>query len=115
VTIVQNPVSAKLSTMPSSGMPYVKQENIKSLDEIVNFLNGINQETTKDIVPQHREMLEVLIVDDVKENLVALNALLKRDDVNISQAMSGSEALELMMKHDFCLASDLLCLCQLHR
>ncbi len=46
----------------------------------------------------------ILIVDDVKENLFALNALLERDDLIIHQASSGSEALELMMKHDFCLA-----------
>lgn len=47
---------------------------------------------------------KVIIVDDVKDNLLALNALLDRTDVEIVQARSGSEALELMMKHEFCLA-----------
>lgn len=47
---------------------------------------------------------KVIIVDDVKDNLLALNALLERTDVEIVQARSGSEALELMMKHEFCLA-----------
>lgn len=51
-----------------------------------------------------KDKLEILIVDDVKDNLLALKSLLARDDVNISQARSGIEALDLMMKHDFSLA-----------
>ena len=51
-----------------------------------------------------KEKLEILIVDDVKDNLLALKSLLERDDVNIFQALSGNQALELMMEHDFCLA-----------
>ena len=50
------------------------------------------------------ERLELLIVDDIKDNLLALNALLERDDLKIYQAHSGTDALELMVKHDFCLA-----------
>lgn len=49
------------------------------------------------------DKFKILIVDDVSENLFALNALLQRDDVIILQALSGYLALELMMKHDFCL------------
>ncbi|MFZ3230371.1 MAG: response regulator [Pseudobdellovibrio sp.] len=51
-----------------------------------------------------KEKFEILIVDDVKNNLIALNALLERDDVSIFQALNGTQALELMLKHDFCLA-----------
>jgi signal transduction histidine kinase len=51
-----------------------------------------------------KDKLEILIVDDVKDNLLALKSLLARDDVNISQAQSGTEALDLMMNHDFSLA-----------
>lgn len=51
-----------------------------------------------------KDKLEILIVDDVKGNLFALNALLVRKDLNIYQALSGYEALELMVDHDFCLA-----------
>jgi two-component system, sensor histidine kinase len=51
-----------------------------------------------------KDKLEILIVDDMKDNLLALNALLERDDVIIHQALSGNLALELLMKHDFCLA-----------
>lgn len=47
---------------------------------------------------------DVLIVDDVKNNLLALRALLESDNLNIYEAQSGPQALELMLKHDFCLA-----------
>ncbi len=47
---------------------------------------------------------EILIVDDVKANLFALNAILERDDVKVYQALSGTLALEMMLEHDFCLA-----------
>ncbi len=50
------------------------------------------------------DKFEILIVDDVKDNLLALNALLEREDLRIYQAQSGTQALELMLKHDFCLA-----------
>ncbi|MBF0387535.1 MAG: response regulator [Candidatus Omnitrophica bacterium] len=48
--------------------------------------------------------VKILIVDDLKDNLLALEGLLRRDDVNIFKARSGSEALELMIAHEFALA-----------
>src|SRR5580658_840228 len=48
--------------------------------------------------------IKCLIVDDLQENLLALAALLQRDDVAILAARSGSEALELLLVHDFALA-----------
>ena len=57
-----------------------------------------------DETPAAPTMCEILIVDDLKENLFALNALLERDDVTVRQAQSGQLALEMMMKHDFSLA-----------
>jgi len=45
-----------------------------------------------------------LLVDDVGENLLALSALLRREDVEILEARSGSEALELLLIHDVALA-----------
>ncbi len=50
------------------------------------------------------ETIKILIVDDTPENLVALEALLKRDDLCILSARSGPEALELMLTHDLALA-----------
>ena len=48
--------------------------------------------------------VKVLLVDDIHENLVALEALLRRPDVQIFSAQSGNEALELILLHEFALA-----------
>jgi two-component system, sensor histidine kinase and response regulator len=48
--------------------------------------------------------VKCLIVDDLEDNLLALGALLKRDDVEILTARSGTEALELLLVHDVALA-----------
>ena len=45
-----------------------------------------------------------LLVDDKAENLLALEALLRKDDLEIVTALSGQEALELVLKHDIGLA-----------
>ncbi len=47
---------------------------------------------------------KILLVDDRDENLVALDALLRRDDVTLLKARSGLEALELLLLHDVALA-----------
>src|ERR1700724_4673003 len=48
--------------------------------------------------------IKCLLVDDLEENLLALSALLARNDVQVLTARSGSEALELLLVHDFALA-----------
>jgi signal transduction histidine kinase len=48
--------------------------------------------------------IKCLLVDDLEENLLALSALLARNDVNVLTARSGSEALELLLVHDVALA-----------
>ena len=50
------------------------------------------------------EKTKFLIVDDRPENLLALESLLRRDALEIHQARSGYEALELLLIHDFALA-----------
>src|ERR1700722_6060224 len=45
-----------------------------------------------------------LLVDDLEENLLSLEALLRRDGLNILKARSGDEALELLLQHDVALA-----------
>ncbi len=50
------------------------------------------------------EPVNFLLVDDLEENLISLEALLRHDDVNILKAHSGPEALELLLKHDIGLA-----------
>ena len=48
--------------------------------------------------------IHLLLVDDLEENLLALEALLKRDGVVCLKARSGDEALELLLVHDVALA-----------
>ena len=45
-----------------------------------------------------------LLVDDLPENLLSLEALLQRDDRTLLKARSGDEALELLLRHDVALA-----------
>jgi signal transduction histidine kinase len=52
---------------------------------------------------------KILIVDDLEGNLIALQALLKdslskSDDLEIFKAISGTQALGLLLDHDFALA-----------
>lgn len=60
--------------------------------------------TQPDETAATRELANVLIVDDVPQNLVAMEALLARDDIRILKAASGPEALELLLVHDVALA-----------
>lgn len=46
----------------------------------------------------------ILIVDDVARNLVALDAVLRSEQVNVLTASSGAEALELLLVHDVAVA-----------
>ncbi|NML08011.1 response regulator [Sphingomonas sp. G-3-2-10] len=48
--------------------------------------------------------IHFLIVDDLDENLVALEALLRRDGLAFLRARSGEEALELLLRHEVALA-----------
>lgn len=50
------------------------------------------------------EPTQILIVDDTEENLIALEALLAREGLEILRASSGAEALELLLRHDVALA-----------
>lgn len=45
-----------------------------------------------------------LLVDDLEENLLSLEALLRRDDTLLLKARSGDQALELLLEHDVALA-----------
>ncbi len=50
------------------------------------------------------ELSKILIVDDLPENLQALEALLRHDQRVIHQASSGDAALALLLEHEFALA-----------
>lgn len=48
--------------------------------------------------------INFLLVDDLEENLLALEALLQRQGLTCLKARSGEEALELLLVHDIALA-----------
>ncbi len=48
--------------------------------------------------------VNILIVDDIAHNITALEALLRRDGVNLLVAQSGNAALELLLEHEVALA-----------
>ncbi len=48
--------------------------------------------------------INFLIVDDLEENLLSLEALLRRDGLAFLRARSGEEALELLLRNDVALA-----------
>lgn len=50
------------------------------------------------------EPVHFLLVDDLEENLLSLEALMKRDGLVLLKARSGEEALELLLEHDVALA-----------
>lgn len=47
---------------------------------------------------------KLLIVDDLPENLLALEALIKREDCTVYKAQSADEALSLLLQHEFAMA-----------
>ncbi|WP_062763444.1 response regulator [Falsirhodobacter sp. alg1] len=50
------------------------------------------------------EPVHFLMVDDLEDNLIALEALLRRDGLVLHRARSGAEALEMMLSQDYALA-----------
>jgi signal transduction histidine kinase len=48
--------------------------------------------------------IKFLLVDDLEENLVALEALLAREGVALLKARSGNEALDILLEHEIALA-----------
>jgi signal transduction histidine kinase len=50
------------------------------------------------------QTIKILLVDDVPQNIVALDALLSRPGVEALHAYSGAQALELLLRHEVALA-----------
>ena len=48
--------------------------------------------------------IKCLLVDDREDNLLVLEAILRREGVELLKAQSGTEALELLLEHDVALA-----------
>lgn len=53
---------------------------------------------------RRKPRVKFLLVDDRAENLLALEALLRRDGLEILKATSGEQALELLLVHEIALA-----------
>ncbi|MGE7962903.1 hybrid sensor histidine kinase/response regulator [Pseudomonas sp. NPDC089918] len=49
-------------------------------------------------------LAKLLIVDDLPENLLALDALIRREDRIVYKALSADEALSLLLQHEFAMA-----------
>lgn len=49
-------------------------------------------------------VVKFLMVDDLEENLLSFETLLRCDGLTLFKASSGAEALELLLRHDFALA-----------
>lgn len=62
------------------------------------------QATTRGVRGPTEDRPTLLLVDDLPENLFALEQILRRDDVEILQAASGREALEHLLTHQVALA-----------
>lgn len=50
------------------------------------------------------DIAKILLVDDLPENLLALEALLRDDQLQLHCATSGEQALSLLLEHEFALA-----------
>ena len=59
--------------------------------------------TLRAVRPQDEPAVRLLIVDDRRENLLATQALLRPLGATIVTALSGEEALELVLRNDFAL------------
>ena len=57
----------------------------------------------KDAMPSPADVA-VLVVDDVPQNLMAMQALLQRPGLRVLAASSGAQALELLLEHEVALA-----------
>src|SRR5690606_13769006 len=55
-------------------------------------------------MPYQTDDANLLIVDDLPENLLALDALLRGPGIHVHQSESADQALELLLRHEFALA-----------
>lgn len=58
---------------------------------------------TVEVDTMEQQAVKILLVDDIAENLLALEALLRQPGLDIHTADSGTRALELMLAHEFAL------------
>ncbi|QJX01636.1 response regulator [Alcanivorax sp. IO_7] len=94
-TLAQSPQSSEAPAMPEAAIAKGAVETILDLERIGPYL-------AESLVGSRNEKQNILVVDDHRENLVAMEALLE-EGRNLVMAQSGNEALALALKHDFAL------------
>lgn len=110
LALIQDPETAQVQSMPAAACALIstspsfnKQNQILSLDGIAHFLLQLNDDLQSPLLPKN-DRVKILLVDDLKDNLLALEGVLRREDLDIFKVKSGTEALELMIVHEFALA-----------
>ncbi len=98
MTVVQSLESAEMIAMPAAALEAVPGS--MEVDVGSRSPNCCGDVRRIEMV----DKVKCLLVDDVEENLLALEALLRGDDREIYKATSGPAALELLLVHDFALA-----------
>src|SRR3954467_5905696 len=66
---------------------------------MVNLANPQNMKAKSPIVKEKVEKINILLVDDRKENLISLSAILEDDNRTILQASNGKDALLIAHEH----------------
>ncbi|HEY7930446.1 MAG TPA: hybrid sensor histidine kinase/response regulator [Steroidobacteraceae bacterium] len=66
-------------------------------------MTAVSASPAQEVIAAMQPPVKCLLVDDLEENLLALAALLQRDDIEILTARSGVEALDLLLRHEFAL------------
>jgi hypothetical protein len=99
MAIVQDP--ARRPTRPpcptALWRPALRQRHEPRCDRIVPVESGGRMSIAD-------KPINFLLVDDLEENLLALEALLQREGLTCLKARSGEEALELLLAHEVALA-----------
>jgi chemotaxis response regulator CheB len=108
ITIVQSPESSKSPVMPLAAISLFEPDMIGDVMKIMGVFSELNQHSFSEFRSKLRvgEELEndlpsVLIVDDINENLIALNAILKSEELIVHKADSGKTAIEMAMRNPY--------------
>ncbi len=64
----------------------------------------MNNRIDGNVTQDGEQKTKVLVVDDLSQNIVALEAIVGRNDLQLLTANSGPEALEIVLQHDIALA-----------
>ena len=108
ITIVQSPESAKVPAMPLAALSLFQPDMVVDVIQLVAIFNELCQLSLQQFRRKLKQGEEiesglpsVLIVDDISENLFALYAILKSEELIIHKADSGKAAIELAVRNPY--------------